>query len=305
MTRHQLQSRTHSCHSHSHCHSTEYSFIIDTTTIHQLYTIYTITILYILYYTLDYSLPINIQTLILDIEPKLPNMPSSVSMIDKPRYKGILWDVDGTLSNSFQLAFASTLEVLKKHNKGPISEEEYHRGTIYTAQRRLAWHITGNPDDEQGIMLGQEFDDLFVSLTSAKTVPLYDGIKSLLMDLNSFNNVKIGALSNACGAYVRNVISSHKLESVFSIGLGADDVTKTKPNPDGLLYICKHLQLDVEDCVYIGDSPTDGLAARNCGMKSIGVSWGSHNKELLTSNFDIVVDTTDDLSSKIKLFLSL
>lgn len=220
-------------------------------------------------------------------------------------YKGCLWDVDGTISDSFQLGFASTQEILKRNNINPIDENAYHQGTKYTTPRRLAWHVTGDPDNEVGLKLGQEFDDLYVSLVSTETAPLYDGIKSLLDELGNNNHVKIAALSNACGAYVKNVLEVNKLNELFSLGLGADEVTAAKPNPDGLLYICKHLDLNIENCVYIGDSPTDGIAARSCGMKSIGVCWGSHSKETITPCFDRIVTTVDELSQEIKNILSL
>ena len=42
-------------------------------------------------------------------------------------------------------------------------------GTKYTTPRRLAWHVTNNPDDPIGVKLGQQFDDLYVKLVSSDT----------------------------------------------------------------------------------------------------------------------------------------
>ena len=46
-----------------------------------------------------------------------------------------------------------------------------------------------------------------------------------------------------------------------------------------------------QDLVYVGDSPSDGKAARAAGCKSVGVAWGSHPVENLTPQFDIIVHT--------------
>jgi len=59
------------------------------------------------------------------------------------RVEAILWDVDGTLSDTFMLGLSATDKVLQGEGKPPISEREYHGGTIYTTPRRFAWHITG------------------------------------------------------------------------------------------------------------------------------------------------------------------
>ena len=46
-----------------------------------------------------------------------------------------------------------------------------------------------------------------------------------------------------------------------------------------------------QDLVYVGDSPSDGKAARAAGCKSVGVAWGSHPVENLAPQFDIIVHT--------------
>jgi ribonucleotide monophosphatase NagD (HAD superfamily) len=60
---------------------------------------------------------------------------------------------------------------------------------------------------------------------------------------------------------------------------------------------CRQAKLEAHPCgagvspseaVYVGDSPSDGAAAREAGMPCIGVTWGSHKKETLDPAFDQV-----------------
>ena len=81
---------------------------------------------------------------------------------------------------------------------------------------------------------------------------------------------QVGALSNAAVAYVERVLAVHRLQGHFCVLHGADDVPAPKPAPDGLILCCKELGQDPAHVVYVGDSPSDGLAARAAGMKSIG-----------------------------------
>ena len=137
------------------------------------------------------------------------------------RVQAVLWDVDGTLSDSFSLGFESTKTVLARNGKVGISDAEYHEGTKFTTPRRLAWHVTGNPDDPVGIELGRQFDQLYVDLVSLTTAPLYAGILPMLERLQEQDSrLKQGALSNACGAYVKAVLETNNVNTIFEVALG-------------------------------------------------------------------------------------
>ena len=197
------------------------------------------------------------------------------------RVAAVLWDVDGTLSDSFQLGFGATKTVLERNGVASITDADYHAGTKYTTPRRLAWHVTGNPDDPVGATLGQQFDDLYVGLVSRDTAPLYEGIPACLSALRQQDPaLQFAALSNACGAYVRAVLSSNALDSLFPVQLGADEVPAAKPSGLGLRQCCSALGADATSCIYVGDAPSDAAAAADAGfLCSVGVTWGSHSEE--------------------------
>lgn len=49
--------------------------------------------------------------------------------------------------------------------------------------------------------------------------------------------------------------------------------------------------------MYVGDSPSDGLAARSAGMMSVGCLWGAHSAEACEGAFDALVETPEELSA--------
>lgn len=217
--------------------------------------------------------------------------------------KGILFDIDGTLSDSFQLGFQSTQAILRRNGLNEITEEAYHAGTVLSTPRRLAWHVTSDPDNPAGIELGRQFDELYVGLVTRETTALYPGIKNTLELLHK-RDVRMGVLSNACGAYVKATLKVNELDKIFPVAYGADEVPAAKPNPDGLLRICRELELDPKNCVYIGDSPSDGQAASRSEMKSIVVTWGSHPVENIRPHFNKLVYSVDQLREELLIFLN-
>ena len=88
------------------------------------------------------------------------------------------------------------------------------------------------------------------------------------------------------------------------MALGADEVPKAKPAADGLLLCCEKLGVRAEDSVYVGDSPSDGKAARAAGMKSIGVLWGANPESKLKGEFDVLVDDVPALIIELRKMLS-
>ena len=218
--------------------------------------------------------------------------------------RGVLFDVDGTLSDSSKLGFDATVAVLEKNGHCAITMDDFHQGTQYTTSARFSWHITGDTGDPIGEVLGREFDDMYVELVSKDTAAFYAGIKDMLQDIaDAYPHAVYGALSNACGEYVRRVCTANEVGQTFRVQLGADEVHKPKPFPDGLLQCCASINLDPTHCMYIGDSPTDGQAARAANMPSIGVTWGSHAADKVRANFDVTVDTVADLGDAIRRVL--
>lgn len=89
--------------------------------------------------------------------------------------KGVLFDIDGTLADSWKLGFDATQVVLQKNGIAEITEEIYHDYTKYCTPDRLARHAGFVPEDGHvffsvGQKLGREFDDLYVNLVSITLV---------------------------------------------------------------------------------------------------------------------------------------
>ena len=82
----------------------------------------------------------------------------------------------------------------------------------------------------------------------------------------------------------------------MKVALGADEVPQAKPHPDGLLACCQQLGVEPSASVYVGDSPSDGAAARAAGMRSVGVLWGANAREKLDGEFDVLAEDVPALS---------
>ncbi|MGX1727985.1 HAD family hydrolase [Streptomyces diastaticus] len=56
-----------------------------------------------------------------------------------------------------------------------------------------------------------------------------------------------------------------------------------KPAPDGLTEALRQLGVAPRDAAFVGDSPTDMVAAREAGVLPLGASWGWHTPDSLSA----------------------
>ena len=192
--------------------------------------------------------------------------------------QAVIWDVDGTLADSTDLGFTSTNAVLVEASLPAITRAQYLLGTRYPTPERLAWHATGDVDDASGPVLGAAFDRHYVRLVSASTAGFYPGIGEIVDAIAAPG----GKGSGGPVQRVRRVRSRGARDERQACRDGprarCGRRAEAKPHPDGLLAQCDASGWDLARCVYVGDSPSDGIAARAAGMMSVGVAWGARQR---------------------------
>ena len=76
-----------------------------------------------------------------------------------------------------------------------------------------------------------------------------------------------------------------------------DDVIKAKPSPDVFVLAAKRLGVPIENCIVVGDSPWDMLAAGRRRALGVGLLSGGYSKAELeeAGAFRVYADPADML----------
>ncbi len=188
--------------------------------------------------------------------------------------KALLFDCDGTLVDSETLSAGATDYAFRRILKRPLTEEESKRLLGRPANKILEeWF------QETGKEIFEEATNYFVE-TMNKVKP-YDGIEDMLHFFS--RKLRMAIVSSSSKEIVMRMLIATKLSSYFEFIVGHEDTDKHKPNPEPILEAIKRLKIKHDECIYIGDQPYDIMAAREAGVKVIGVTWGSGNREILES----------------------
>ena len=66
----------------------------------------------------------------------------------------------------------------------------------------------------------------------------------------------------------------HLPQGWFDIIIGMEDVSRAKPDPEGLLLAIEKLKVSPEETLYIGDSTVDAQTAVSAGVCFAGITSG-------------------------------
>ena len=90
----------------------------------------------------------------------------------------------------------------------------------------------------------------------------------------------VGIVSTKYRYRIESMMDRDTLLDSLSCIIGGEDVTRHKPDPEGLIKAAEKLGLAVGDCVYVGDSHVDAGAAQSADMPFIGVLSGTTAAEM-------------------------
>ncbi len=116
-------------------------------------------------------------------------------------------------------------------------------------------------------------------------------LKDTIISLSS--KYFMAVVSSSSDKYISNYLTNDGLEKYFSDILGSDTYRSKIIKINSLL---KKYGTSSKDVVYVTDSLDDIKDGNECGIKSIGVTWGIHPKENLKKGNPIaIIDNPNDL----------
>lgn len=198
------------------------------------------------------------------------------------KFKGIIFDLDGTLVNSLEDISDAMNKVLQGLNF-PTHNYETYQYFIGSGLRNLiskALPATNNSDEQIEICFECMINE-YREICTLKTKP-YDGIVELLKNLTS-QNIKMAVFSNKADELTKK-IASEIFPNHFDTAVGLSTEALKKPNPIKAVEISKKWNLKPEEILFVGDSDIDMQTAVNANMFPVGVMWGYRTEEELKAS---------------------
>jgi phosphoglycolate phosphatase len=199
------------------------------------------------------------------------------------KFKGVIFDLDGTLADTLDDIAGAMNRVLLAHGY-PIHPVNDYKLLVGRGLDNLVLQSLPEISRQPALvakcleeMMGDYADHCLVN------THLYEGINKLLEEL-SVRGSKFAVFSNKTESLTQKIVSKLMGDIQFEIVMGARPDFPKKPDPAGALFISEQMGISPENIIYMGDSDVDMITAKRAGMYAVGALWGFRTKDELLAN---------------------
>ena len=191
--------------------------------------------------------------------------------------KAVLFDLDGTLIDTYQLILESFRHATRKV-LGRVIPDEQLMVKVGQPLSTQIWDWTDNQEVHDEILtVYREFNHA----VHDDMVSTFSGVPQILSDLRD-QGVRMGVVTSKLHWLAQRGLDRTGLAGYMETLVSPDDYPQAhKPAPGPVLYGCELLGVDPQECWYVGDSPFDIAAGNAAGCKTAAVLWGMFPKETL------------------------
>jgi pyrophosphatase PpaX len=204
------------------------------------------------------------------------------------KFTGIIFDIDGTLTSTNELIFASFNHVAEKYLHKQFTDQEITKMFGPTEDVILKQWV---PDNYEAAR--RDYYDFYEKNHSM--ADLYPGIIEIL-DILKKNNVLLSIYTGKGRDASIITLQKLKIYDYFDLIITGDEVKEHKPSPEGITMFLEKFHLPKDKVLMVGDAPADIRASRTAGVKIASVIWDSYSKdEVLKLNPDYLFNSVAEL----------
>lgn len=181
--------------------------------------------------------------------------------------KAVIFDMDGTMVNTEKLW--SVVNHTLSANHGVVYVDEVRR------------QMMGRKDSEclavfkDFYKLDTPLEDLIqerrsILLADLSSIQVNAGLYELLELLEKLE-IKKAVATSSFGEFTRRIVTIFDLERRYDAIVTADDVQRSKPDPELFLTAAARIGVEPKDCLVLEDAQNGVEAAKHAGMKCIAI----------------------------------
>lgn len=189
------------------------------------------------------------------------------------KYKGIIFDIDGTLTSTNELIFATFNHIAQKYEGRTYTDEEIIAMFGPTEDVILREKFNGDKFKEV-------YDEYykFYRENHPRMADLYPGIVDILKEIKQ-RKIYTSIFTGKGRKTTEITLEILGIKKFFDMIVTGDDVVNHKPSPEGIFQFLNKFKLNKNEVLMVGDSIADIIAAREAGIDIASVVWDSYAKD--------------------------
>jgi pyrophosphatase PpaX len=176
-------------------------------------------------------------------------------------YKAVLFDLDGTLLDSFPMHYVAYEAMFSRF--GIAMSKELFLST-YSPNWYRTYEAFGLAEEHW-----EAANDLWLTEAARHTPLLFPGVAEVLAELRK--SFSLGIVTSGSKSRVLRDLDHTGIATHFTTVITGDDISEPKPAPEGLEIAMRQLSISAIEAVYVGDAHADFEMARAAGVRFFGV----------------------------------
>jgi beta-phosphoglucomutase len=211
------------------------------------------------------------------------------------RPKAFILDLNGTMIDDMQYHAKAWYAILNDELQAGLSMEEVKK-QMYGKNEEVLQRIFEKNyfTDEEMRALSLEKETRYQKIY-APHLKLVKGLTDFLEQCKQ-HNILLAMGTAAIPFNIDFTLDTLHIRHYFSVIVSADDVSRSKPDPETFIKAALQLHVDFKECIVFEDAPKGVEAAMNAGMKSVVITTMHSEKEFARYNniLFFIKDYTDE-----------
>jgi phosphoglycolate phosphatase len=215
------------------------------------------------------------------------------------KYKGIVFDLDGTLIHStidFRKMKRNMIKVLEENDvpSGVLTTTMITVDILEKAEHY--WDLAQMPEEKR-VELRAVMEEL-MNQGELEAIPLVDEIEGTTQALRELKEqgYVLAILTRSHYEYAVEALKKIGAYDCFDVVLGRGQTPRPKPYPEALNHTAKLMGLDMDELLFVGDMYLDFESAINSGCAFIGVNTSGRGRRSWREEVpDVLLESVADL----------
>ena len=201
----------------------------------------------------------------------------------------IIFDFDGTLGDTRQNIIITMQRTMRMVGL-PVKSDDECASTIGLTLEDGFKSLYPDMGAEVAMRCVDAYREIFMGSVEELIPQLFPGVAETLARLDSMG-IKMSVASSRQSQSLLLFLENMGVAKYFPYVLGADNVTKHKPDPEPVLKTLRELNYAPSEVLVVGDMPVDVAMAHGADVKAIAVTFGNATREeLVEAKADYIID---------------
>jgi HAD superfamily hydrolase (TIGR01509 family) len=187
--------------------------------------------------------------------------------------RAVLWDLDGTLADSREYHWRAWQAAMSAEGL-TVTHDQFLASFGQRNDAILGQWLGPDPDPDQVRQVGEAKEAHFRALVKGEGITPLPGAAEWIRGLHG-EGWQQAIASSAPRLNIQVMARALEIQDYMGALVGAEDVSRGKPDPEVFLEAARRLGVPADRCVVVEDAEAGIEAAGRGGMASVGVGGGA------------------------------